>query len=59
MWAGARLLALFDQIGERFIGLPISVDGTRPVIRTPAPALGEGNADLLGDADPWATFARS
>lgn len=31
----------------RFVGLPLSIDGARPALRTPPPALGEHTVDLL------------
>ena len=40
------------ESGGTFIGLPLKIDGTRPAIRSPAPGVGEHNAELRPEAEP-------
>jgi crotonobetainyl-CoA:carnitine CoA-transferase CaiB-like acyl-CoA transferase len=40
------------QSGGTFIGLPLKIDGARPAIRSPAPAVGEHNDELRPDTVP-------
>ena len=43
-----------EDRGPRLMGIPLSFDGQRPVIHSPAPNLGEHTHDVLGD-DPSRT----
>lgn len=58
--AQARALGIFlrpQGAPIEYVGLPLSFDGERPVIRHLAPGLGQGNRDVLGLEPPPAKAA--